>query len=145
MELIWNGIVEAIKLLISGDSEVFQITFLSLKISGIATGMSLLVGLPLGTALGLGRFCSREFWLSLINTGMALPPVVVGLGVSIMLWRSGPFGGLDWMYTQTAMIIAQFIIAAPVVTGLTVAALQQLDQRLQLQLLGLGASQGPKN
>ena len=140
MELIWNGIVEAVKLLLSGDSEVFQITLLSLKISGIATGMSLIVGLPLGTALGLARFCSREFWLSLINTGMALPPVVVGLGVSIMLWRSGPFGGLDWMYTQTAMIIAQFIIAAPVVTGLTVAALQQLDPRLQLQLLGLGAS-----
>ena len=71
---------------------------------------------------------------------MALPPVVVGLGVSIMLWRSGPFGDLGWMYTQTAMIIAQFIIAAPVVTGLTVAALQQLDPRLQLQMFGLGAS-----
>ena len=140
MELIWNGIVEAIKLLLSGDPEVYQITFLSLKISGIATGLSLLVGLPLGTALALGRFCTREFWLSLVNTGMALPPVVVGLGVSIMLWRNGPFGDLGWMYTQTAMVIAQFIIAAPVVTGLTVAALQQLDPRLQLQMLGLGAS-----
>lgn len=140
MELIWNGIVEAFQLLLSGDREVIQITLLSLKISGIATGLSLLVGLPLGTTFALGRFCTREFWLSLINTGMALPPVVVGLGVSIMLWRSGPFGDLGWMYTQTAMVIAQFIIAAPVVTGLTVAALQQLDPRLQLQMLGLGAS-----
>jgi len=140
MELIWNGILEAIKLLLQGDAEVIQITLLSLKISGIATGLSLLVGLPLGTALAFGRFITREFWLSLINTGMALPPVVVGLGVSIMLWRSGPLGSLDLMYTQTAMIIAQFIIAMPVVTGLTVAALQQLDPRLQLQMLGLGAS-----
>lgn len=140
MELIWNGFVEAVKLLFSGDPEVFQIAFLSLKISGAATILSLLVGLPLGTVLALGRFQTREFWLSLINTGMALPPVVVGLGVSLMLWRSGPFGDLGWMYTQTAMIIAQFIIASPVVTGLTVAALQQLDPSLQLQLLGLGAS-----
>jgi tungstate transport system permease protein len=140
MELIWNGFIEAVKLLLSGDPEVFQIAVLSLKISGAATGLSLLVGLPLGTVLALGRFHTREFWLSLINTGMALPPVVVGLGVSLMLWRSGPFGDLGWMYTQTAMIIAQFIIASPVVTGLTVAALQQLDPNLQLQLLGLGAS-----
>ncbi len=140
MELIWNGIVEAIQLLLSCDSEVIQITLRSLKISGIATGLSLFVGLPLGTALAFGRFTTREFWLSLINTGMALPPVVVGLGVSIMLWRSGPLGDLDLMYSQTAMVIAQFIIAMPVVTGLTVAALQQLDPRLQLQMLGLGAS-----
>jgi tungstate transport system permease protein len=140
MELIWNGIVEALKLLFSGDPEVIRITWLSLKISGIATGLSLFVGLPLGTALAFGRFRTREFWLSVINTGMALPPVVVGLGVSIMLWRSGPFGNLDLMYTQSAMIVAQFIIAMPVVTGLTVASLQQLDPRLQLQMLGLGAS-----
>jgi len=140
MELIWNGIVEAIQLLLSGDPEIYHIALLSLKVSGIATGLSLLVGLPLGTTLAMGRFCTREFWLSLINTGMALPPVVVGLGVSIMLWRSGPLGDLGLMYTQTAMILAQFIIAAPMVTGLTVAALQQLDPRLQLQMLGLGAS-----
>ncbi|KPL76091.1 tungstate transporter permease [Ornatilinea apprima] len=140
MELIWQGVLEAIRLLFSGDAEVFEITLLSLKISGIATGISLLIGLPLGTLLALGQFPSRKFWISLINTGMALPPVVVGLGVSILLWRSGPLGDLRWMYTTQAIIIAQIIIAAPVVTGLTVAALQQLDLRLQFQLLGLGAS-----
>jgi tungstate transport system permease protein len=78
--------------------------------------------------------------LSLINTGMALPPVVVGLWVSIFLWRSGPLGDLRLIYTPTAIVIAQTIIAAPVVTGLTVAALQQVNPRLSLQLLGLGAS-----
>jgi tungstate transport system permease protein len=140
MELIWEGIKQAFQLLISGNLEVLQITSLSLKVSGIATLLSLAIGLPLGTLLALGQFPSRRFWVSLINTGMALPPVVVGLGVSIFLWRSGPLGDLRLMYTPTAIVIAQTIIAAPVVTGLTVAALQQLNPRLQLQMLGLGGS-----
>ncbi len=122
------------------NSEVFQITLLSLQISGAATGISLLVGLPLGTLLALGRFPGRSVLLSLINTGMGLPPVVVGLFVAMMLWRSGPLGDLKLIYTPTAMIVAQVIIAFPVVSGLTAAALQALDPRLQLQLLGLGAS-----
>ncbi|MEA3440811.1 MAG: ABC transporter permease [Chloroflexota bacterium] len=140
MELIWEGIKEAIYLLVSGDPEVWEITLLSLKVSGLATLISLSIGLPLGTWLALSRFRGRQFSLSIINTGMALPPVVVGLWVSIFLWRSGPFGNLGLIYTPAAIVIAQTIIAAPVVTGLTAAALQQLDPRLQLQLLGLGAS-----
>ena len=96
--------------------------------------------MPLGTLLALGQFPTRRFWISLINTGMALPPVVVGLIVSIFLWRSGPFGQLHWMYTPIAIVIAQIIIAAPVVTGLTVAALQQINPRLKYQLMGIGAS-----
>lgn len=141
MEVIWKGIVQAFELLFSFDPDVLKITLLSLKVSGMATGISLLIGLPLGTLLALGRFPSRKFILSLINTGMALPPVVVGLAVSIYLWRSGPLGELRWMYTPLAIVIAQTIIAAPVVTGLTASALQQLDPRLQVQLKGLGASQ----
>ena len=141
MELIWQGILQAFGLLLHGDPEVFEITLLSLRVSGIATGISLLIGLPLGTWLALGRFLGRDFLLSLINTGMALPPVVVGLWVSIFLWRSGPLGDLRLIYTPTAIVIAQTIIAAPVVTGLTVAALQQIKPELRLQLLGLGASQ----
>jgi tungstate transport system permease protein len=140
MELIWEGIWQAFILLLSGDPEVWEITLLSLQVSGLATAISLVIGLPLGTWLALGQFRARGFALSVINTGMALPPVVVGLWVSIFLWRSGPLGDLHWIYTPTAMVIAQTIIAAPVVTGLTAAALQQLDPRLQLQLLGLGAS-----
>ena len=140
MNLIWQGIVEGIRLLISGDPEVMQITFLSLKISGLSTILSLFIGLPLGTALALGEFKSRRLWVSLINTGMALPPVVVGLVVSIFLWRSGPLGLLHLMYTPTAIVIAQTIIATPVITGLTISAIQQLNPRLRLQLYGLGAS-----
>lgn len=129
-----------LELFTGGDPEVWQITLLSLRVSGLATLISLLLGLPLGTVLALGNFPGRSFFLSLINTGMALPPVVVGLVVAILLWRNGPLGGLGLMYTPAAIVIAQTIIAAPVVTGLTAAALQALDPRLRLQLLGLGAS-----
>lgn len=122
------------------DPEVLQITGLSLRISALATVISLLLGLPLGTLLGLGRFSGRSFFLSLMNTGMGLPPVVVGLAVAMALWRSGPLGDWQLIYTPTAIVIAQVIIAFPVATGLTAAALQALDPRLQLQLLGLGAS-----
>jgi tungstate transport system permease protein len=122
------------------DPEIFQITVLSLEVSILATFLSLLLGLPLGTLLALGRFPGRSFLLSLVNTGMGLPPVVVGLFVAMSLWRSGPLGDLNLIYTPTAIVIAQVVIAFPVVTGLTTAALQALDTGLQLQLLGLGAS-----
>jgi len=122
------------------DFEVFQITVLSLQVSALATCISLLIGLPFGTWLALRNFRGRSIVLSIINTGMALPPVVVGLAVAMSLWRSGPLGDLRLIYTPVAIIIAQTIIAAPVVTGLTAAALEALDPRLQQQLLGLGAS-----
>jgi tungstate transport system permease protein len=123
-------------------TEVLSITLLSLQVSAIATAISLLIGLPFGTWLALGSFRGRSFLLSVINTGMALPPVVVGLVVAMMLWRSGPLGDFHLIYTPIAIVMAQTVIAAPVVTGLTAAALEALDPRLQQQLLGLGASRG---
>lgn len=122
------------------NTEVWQITALSIQVSAVATVLSLLIGLPFGTWLALGDFRGRSFILSIINTGMALPPVVVGLVVAMTLWRSGPLGDLHLIYTPVAIIIAQTVIAAPVVTGLTAAALEALDPRLRQQLLGLGAS-----
>jgi tungstate transport system permease protein len=122
-------------------SDIFEITLLSLQVSIVATLISLLIGLPFGTWLALGDFRGRSFVLSVVNTGMALPPVVVGLVVAMTLWRSGPLGGLKLIYTPWAIIIAQTVISAPVVTGLTAAALAALDPRLKQQLLGLGASQ----
>ena len=121
-------------------ADVFEITLLSLQVSSIATLISLLIGLPFGTWLALGNFRGRSILLSIVNTGMALPPVVVGLVVAITLWRSGPLGDLHLVYTPVAIIIAQTIISVPVVIGLTAAALAALDPRLQQQLLGLGAS-----
>lgn len=140
MELIWQGMLHAVGLILSGDPAVLQITWLSIKVSATATLLSLVAGIPGGMALALTRFPGRGLLIALVNTGMGLPPVVVGLFVSIFLWRSGPLGFLELLYTPTAIIIAQFVIAAPIVTGLTIAAIQQLNPKLRLQLLGLGAS-----
>ncbi len=140
MDLLWQGITQAIHLIASGDPAVLQITWLSIKISGGATLVSLLAGVPAGVWLALTRFPGRGLLVALVNTGMGLPPVVVGLFVSIFLWRSGPLGFLELLYTPTAIVIAQFVIAVPIVTGLTIAAMQQLNPKLRLQLLGLGAS-----
>src|SRR2546421_2315280 len=140
MELIGQGIVQALRLLLSGDAEVWRIAWLSLAISATATLISLAVGIPLGTLLALARFPGRGFAISLVNTGMGLPPVVVGLFVTIVLWRNGALGGLELLYTPGAMILAQLVIAAPIVTGLTLAAIQQVPERFHLQLLALGAS-----
>jgi tungstate transport system permease protein len=127
-------------LLLTGDPEVWAITLLSLRISGTATLLSLMAGVPLGVMLALTRFRGRSLVISLVNTGMGLPPVVVGLFVTILLWRSGAFGALELLYTPAAIVIAQFVIAAPIVTGLTLAAVQQVPDKFRLQMLALGAS-----
>ncbi len=141
MILIWDGLTQAFELIMHGEKEIFQIAWLSLRISGLAIIISMTIGVPIGTLLAFCQCKSKKFWLSMVHSGMALPPVVVGLVISIMLWRTGPLGILGLMYTPAAMTIAQFIIAAPIVIGLTVSGLQQLDPRLKDQLLGLGASQ----
>ena len=140
MELLWRGAVKAVELVFGFDAEVWAITWRSLQVSGYATLISLLIGMPLGIALALARFPGRGATVAVINTGMGLPPVVVGLFVSIFLWRSCPLGFMELIYTPTAMIIAQVIIAFPIVAGLTMASFQALDPRLALQLLGIGAS-----
>jgi tungstate transport system permease protein len=140
MDLILEGIKKAFWLLVTFDPEVMGITLLSLQISGTATLISLFIGISIGTSVALSRFPGRRMIVSLINTGMALPPVVVGLFVTILLWRNGPLGLLGILYTPTAMIIAQAIIATPIVMGITLAAIQQLPQKLRLQILALGAT-----
>lgn len=140
MDLLWDGIRQALLLLWQRDPEVLGIMWVSLRLSGLATLLGLLLGVPLGAALALNRFPGRSILVSLANTGMGLPPVVVGLFVAITFWRSGPLGQLDLLYTPTAVVLAQFLIALPVVTALTLAAVQQVDPNLRLQLVALGAS-----
>jgi tungstate transport system permease protein len=140
MDLLIDGFKQAFLLLIHGDPQALTITILSLIVSLSATAISLIIGILLGTAIGLTRFWGRRFIISLINTGMGAPPVVVGLTVCIFLWRSGPLGFLHILYTPQAMVIAQIIIALPIVTGFTVATIQQVDSKLRLQILALGAS-----
>lgn len=140
MDIIIEGIKQAFILLFTLDPEVIGITWLSLKVSGTATFISLLIGVSVGTAVALTQFPGRRFIISLINTGMGLPPVVVGLFVTIFLWRNGPLGFMEILYTPTAIIIAQAIIATPIVMGISLAAIQALPANLRLQILALGAT-----
>ena len=140
MQMILDGIREAIRLLVTLDPEVVRIVVLSLKVSGTATLVALLIGLSGGVALAFLRFPGRNIVVAAVNTGMGVPPVVVGLFVSILLWRNGPLGMLELLYTPTAMIIAQVVIATPIVMGISLAALQALPEKLRWQAVGLGAS-----
>ncbi len=140
MDLILEGICKAFYLLFTLDKEVMGVTLLSLQISGTATLISLVIGISVGTTVALAEFPGRKLVVSLINTGMGLPPVVVGLFVTILLWRNGPLGFLGILYTPAAMILAQAVIAAPIVMGITLAAIQALPRNLRLQILALGAT-----
>ena len=117
-----------------------EISLRTLLVSGVATALAVLVGIPLGYAIARRSFRGRTILLGLINTGMGMPPVVVGLVVWLLLVRSGPFGGLDLIYTQRAMVLAQFLIAAPIVVGFSTASFQALSPRLRdlLKVLGAG-------
>ena len=140
MDLIWDGLREAFRILGTGDRDVWGTSLRSLFISGTATAVALVIGIATGAGLAFRRFPGRNLAVALVNTGMGLPPVVVGLIVAILLWRSGPLGQLQLIYTPAAMVVAQTVLAAPVVTGFTVAALSSLPPRLRPQLYALGAS-----
>lgn len=142
---MFKGFQEAFLLIIGGDSELAEIVLLSLRVSGIALAISTAIGIPVGALLGLTRFRGRRLSVALVYTGMAFPPVVIGLFVYLLLSRSGPLGslGLAWMprlFTPEAMIVAQVIIAFPLVAGFTMAAVQGVDPALRLQVRALGAS-----
>jgi tungstate transport system permease protein len=140
VDVLVDGARQAVALLVSGDAEVLNVLWTSLKVSGTATLIALLLGIPAGAALALARFPGRTLVVSAVNTGMGLPPVVVGLFVTILLWRSGPLGGLEMLYTPAAIVLAQAVIAAPIVTGITLAAVQNVPEKFRVQLYGLGAS-----
>jgi tungstate transport system permease protein len=139
MQLIWEGFIEALGLLLGGDGEIYEIAARSLVVSGLALGAAVVLGIPLGGVVALTAFPGRRFVVAVVNTGMAAPPVVVGLLVALLLTRNGPFGELRLLYSTWAMVIAQIIIALPIVAGLSLAALQQLDGGLRRQIAALGA------
>ncbi len=139
MDVLLDGVAQAVTLLFSGDAETWAITLLTLRVSLGATAIAALVGVPLGAAIALGTFPGRRVLLAAANTGMGLPPVVVGLVVTVLLWRGGPLGGLGLLYTPAAMVVAQALIATPVVVALVAAAVQQVDPEFLVQMQGLGA------
>ena len=140
MDVLVDGVRQAVTLLARADAEVLGVLWTSLQVSGTATLIALLLGIPAGVVLALTRFPARTLVVSAVNTGMGLPPVVVGLFVTILLWRSGPLGALEILYTPTAIVVAQAVIAAPIVTGITLAAVQNVPAKFRLQLVALGAS-----
>ncbi|MHC5855345.1 ABC transporter permease, partial [Nostoc sp.] len=145
MNTIIEGAFKAFELLTSGDRDVLQVMTMTLFVSGTATAISVLLGLPLGLWLALVDFVGKQTLTSLINFGMGLPPVVVGLFVSMFLWRSGPLGNLDLIYTPIAMIVAQTIIAFPIVAGFSFAAIISINPKLRWRLLSMGATQWQAN
>ena len=140
MDVLVEGVRQAARLLLGGDREILTVLWLSLQVSGTATLIALVLGIPAGAVLALTRFPGRTLVVSAVNTGMGLPPVVVGLFVTILLWRSGPLGDWEVLYTPAAIVLAQSVIAAPLVTGITLAAVQNVPAKFRLQLYALGAS-----
>jgi tungstate transport system permease protein len=140
MTIFFDGFQSAFNLLVSLDPDVLAITWRTIHVSTVATFISVLIGIPIGTALALTRFQGRGLLVSLINFGMGLPPVVVGLATWLMLTRYGPLGMLGLLYTPTAMILAQAIIASPIVAGFSIAAIQSLNPKLLLQIQSLGTT-----
>lgn len=138
--MIAEGFVQAFQLLASFDPEVRSVLRMTIHVSGTATVCSVLLGAPLGIWLALREFRGKQFFSGVLNFGMGLPPVVIGLFVSLILWRYGPLGDLGLMYTPIAMIIAQTIIAAPIIAGLSFAAILGINPKLRLQLISLGAT-----
>lgn len=140
MELVFDGFQKALEMILSGDSEILEITWLTLRVCFTAIIISSLIGLPLGMLLGLSNFRGRKFILVFINIGMGLPPVVAGLWITMLLWRSGPLGHLQLLYSPTAIVMAQVLVSLPIVTGLTCSAFQQINDKLLLQIKALGAT-----
>ena len=130
MDLIVQASRDAVDLIARADPELMRIASLSLVVSISATLLASLVGIPLGIALHVGRFHGRATLAVLVNAGMGLPPVVVGLLVMLVLWRTGPLGSLGLLFTPPAMVIAQLIVALPLVAGFTRAAISLLEPEL---------------
>jgi len=138
--MIADALTRAFRLIVSGDAELLNIVALSLQVSGLALAISLVIALPAALLLGLKDFPLKSLLISLANALLGLPPVVVGLIIYLLLSRSGPLGILGWLYTPTAMVIAQIVLAVPVLVSLCHAAIAGLDPVLRQAALTLGAT-----
>ncbi len=140
MGFIWEGVQEAVHLLLHQNAELRHILWVTLRVGVFSTLLAALIGLPLGLAFGLGRFRGRRIGLALLNAGLGLPPVVVGLIVALFLFRGAPLGGLELIYTVNGIIFAQTILVLPVVAAFTATAVAAVPRALISQAEALGAS-----
>lgn len=139
MDLLLDALREAVRLLRTGDGDVYSITFRTAWITGASTLVAALIGLPIGLGIALGRFPGQRVLLAIANAGTGLPPVVAGLFVAILLWRSGPLGALGLIYTPWAMVLAQALIATPLVVAFAAAGVMALPPSLHFQVRAMGA------
>jgi tungstate transport system permease protein len=142
MNELLSGFIKALELIVSLDREVLSITFLSFQVSGLAVLLGTVVGIPLGMVLSFNEFPGKRLVVTINSTFMGLPPVVVGLFIYLLLSRSGPLGPLQLLYTPTAMIIVQLIMAIPIVTGITLSAANGIERGIKETAISLGASRG---
>jgi len=140
LNLILEGLLKAFWLIVSFDREVYEIMFLSLRVSGVAVLIGALLGVPSGATVGLKEFLGKRFLVSTVNTFMGLPPVVVGLLVYLLLSTSGPLGVFQLLYTPEAMIIAQLIMVIPIVMGVTISSVSSVSKGIREKALSLGAT-----
>ena len=139
MEYLWGGIKGAVLLIISLDAEIFRTVLLSLRISLASTLIASLIGIPLGFLISTHEFPFKRFTITVFNTLLSLPTVVVGLFLYSLLSRKGPFGPLGLLFTPTAMVIGQCILATPIIVALTITAIQAMDPRAKITAMTLGA------
>jgi len=141
METLLEALVDGVGLLLGLDRDLLTVVALTLQVTGAALALAIVIGLPAGVALGLrARVPAAGCLLPLIYTGMGLPPVVVGLFVYLLLSNQGVLGAWRWLFTPAAMIVAQTIIALPLVVGLTLTAVRAINPSLRLQIRALGAT-----
>lgn len=140
MGYITDGLIRAVGLIISMDPEIIDIAWLSLQVSGISTILASMVGIPLGALISLNDFPFKRLLKNLIYTFMGLPPVVAGLFVFLMVSRAGPLGTFGILFTPTAMIVAQFLLILPIITGLTITATRAVDRAIIDTAVSMGAS-----
>ena len=139
MDLFGEAIREAWRLLTTGDQQVYQITLRTALITGSSTLIATVIGIPLGLTIALARFPGQRAVVAFANAGTGMPPVVAGLLVAMLLWRSGLLGGLGLIYTPAAIVIAQALIATPIIVAVTSAAVMALPPELRLQVRAMGA------
>ena len=140
MDTIFRGLAKSIELLLTGEMELYSIALLTLRVSLTAIAISSIIGIPIGIFLGLKRFRGRKVILAIVNIFMGLPPVVAGLWITMILWRSGPLGDWSLLFSPTAIIMAQVLVSLAIIIGLTCSAFQQIDEKMLMQIKALGAT-----
>lgn len=138
MDFLWDVVREALEVLSAFGGELREVLWLTLLVSGVATAIGVLVGVPFGAGLGMGRFRGRGILTALVNTGMGIPPVLAGLLLLLLLWNDGPLGGWRVLFTPGAMIAAQALLAVPIAAGVTAGAVRSLSPEAHETIASLG-------